>query len=165
MMDEKINNIMPGKDTIHTDFMVIRQNIMEWGNTMIQLSNVCSVFAQTFVKDRPFPVGGLLIGVLGLVVLFFNALLGILCLAIAVCWIYWWKAKKKNPEKIITLNITMNSGARFRFAFEDEEFKERVLKVLETIISRGNSLNIGDINIDIKNNNIQGDLDFMNGGW
>ena len=71
--------------------------------------------------------------------------------------------KKNNPEKTMTLSIMMNSGSVFEFLFYDESFKIHVLHVLETIISGGNSLHIGDINIDIKNNHIDGNLEFMNG--
>lgn len=74
----------------------------------------------------------------------------------------YWKIKKDNPNKTITLNIMINSRTVFEFLFNDETFKLRVLHVLKAIIFKGNDLHIGDINIDIKNNNIHENLDFMN---
>lgn len=154
------------KDAIYTDTMVIRDNIMEWGNTMIQLSNVCSISTYTYIKNKPFPVNSLVLGGIGMVALALNVFIGILLLVAAGVWIYLWIQKNNNPDKTMTLNIMMNSGNIFKLAFYDEKFKLRVLKVLEAIIAKGNDYRIGDISIDIKNSNIQGDLSFMNrGDW
>lgn len=159
---EKTDNTSQKQDAIYTDTMVIRDNIMQWGNTMIQLSNVCSISTYTYIKSMPFPTNSLILGGIGLVALAFNVFIGILLLAAAGIWIYIWKTKSDNPDKTMTLNIIMNSGNVFRLAFNDENFKLRVLKVLEAIIAKGNDYRIGDINIDIKNSTIQGDLSFMN---
>lgn len=151
------------ENTIITDSLIIRDNIMEWGNTMIQLSNVCSISTNTFVKTVPFPSMSILLALAGAILLTFMPIIGVISLIVAAAWIYLWKRNKDNPKKTMTLNIMMNSGSVFEFAFYNEQFKLRVLHVLEAIISGGSGLHIGDINIDIKNNNIDGDLRFMNG--
>lgn len=161
---EKQDNEQKKRDAIYTDTMVIRDNIMEWGNTMIQLSNVCSISTYTYIKAEPFPTNSLILGGIGLVALFFNVFIGILLLIMAGVWIFMWKKKSNNPDKTMTLDIMMNSGSIFNLVFYDENFKLKVLRVLESIISKGNNYQIGDINIDIKNNKIQGDLSFMNRG-
>lgn len=168
MVEQK--NAQQNENAIYTDSLIIRQNIMEWGNTMIQLSNVCSISTKTFVKEYPFPTQSLTWGGIGLFILLISSfikvplatIVGLLFIAVAGTSVYSWWKKKETPDRTMTLNISMNSGYVFQFIFYDEQFKLRVLKVLETIISQGQNLNIGDINVDIKNNNIQGNLDFMN---
>lgn len=168
-MNEKLlaqtNNALNVDNTIKTDNLIIRDNIMEWGNTMIQLSNVCSISTATFVKNTPNPLlaVGILLIVLGVLISIFSPATGIIFLIAGAIAAYMGYKKKNNPEKTMTLSIMMNSGSVFEFLFYDESFKIQVLHVLETIISGGNSLHIGDINIDIKNNHIDGNLEFMNG--
>lgn len=163
-MDEKKENQQNKQgNAIKTDYLMIRDNIMEWGNTMIQLSNVSSISTITFIHKMPFPMYSLIFVVAGLAGLQFSILLSIACLAVGVVWIYFWWKKNNNPDKTETLNVVMNSGTVFQFLFENEKFKMQVLRVLEGIIADRGKSTIGDINIDISNNQIQGDLSFMNG--
>jgi hypothetical protein len=166
-MEEKKNSNQGNENSqgnaIKTDYLVIRDNIMEWGNTMIQLSNVCSISTLTFVQKNPFPMYSLILVAVGLLGMQFSTATGIVILGLGIVWIYLWWNKNNNPDKTETLNITMNSGTVFGFLFKDEVFKMRVLRVLEGIIADGGKRKIGDINIDINNCDIKGDLSFMNG--
>lgn len=160
-MDEKKENQQG--NAIKTDYLMIRDNIMEWGNTMIQLSNVSSISTITFVHKMPFPIYSLVFVVAGIAGLQFSILLAIACLAVGIVSIYYWWNKNNNPDKTETLNVVMNSGTVFQFLFENEKFKMRVLQVLEGIIADGGKSTIGDINIDLHSSEIHGDLSFMNG--
>lgn len=142
---------------------MIRDNIMEWGNTMIQLSNVSSISTTTFIHKVPFPMYSIVFLVAGIGGLQFSPLLGIVCLIVAGAWIYYWWKKNNVPDKTETLKIMMNSGTLFEFIFVDEKFKMQVLRVLEGIIADGGKSTIGDINIDLHSSQIHGDLSFMNG--
>lgn len=166
-MEEKKNTNQGNENTqgntIKTDYLIIRDNIMEWGNTMIQLSNVCSISTITFVQKNPFPMYSLFLVAGGLLGMQFSALTGIVILGLGIAWIYLWWNRNNNPNKTETLNITMNSGTIFEFIFSDEKFKMQVLRVLEGIIADGGKSKFGDISIDISNSQIHGNLDFMNG--
>ena len=161
-MDEKKNANNQG-NAIKTDYLMIRDNIMEWGNTMIQLSSVSSISTITFVHKVPFPMYSLLFVIAGIGGLQYSLLLGIACLAVGILWIYYWWNKNNNPDKTETLNVVMNSGTIYQFLIEDEKFKMHVLRILEGIIADGGKNTIGDINIDLHSSEIHGDLSFMNG--
>lgn len=162
---ENNNDNRQKSNAINTDYLIIRDNIMEWGNTLIQLSNVSSISTETFIENVPFPVLSITLIIAGFLCFNISVLAGIVAVAAGVIWIYFWWNKKNNPGKTMTLNIMMNSGAVYGFLFNSEEFKLRVLRVLEIIIaeSKNPQISVGDISIDIKNDKIIGDVSFLNG--
>lgn len=158
-------------DKIETENLYISDNIMKWNRTIIQLTNVCSVSTDTYEEKMPVNmyIYGIYGAIAGLVMLLIPIgliqFLGLMVLVGAVALLFYVYKQRSNPQKIMTLTIIMNSGRSYDFVFYDDDFKLEVLQVLETIISyanRTNAMQIGDINIDIKNSRINGDLSFLN---
>lgn len=83
------------KENIYDKY--INMEIMEWGNTMIQLSNVCSISSKTFVKEYSFPTQSLTWGGIGLFILLISSfikvplatIVGLLFSAIAGTSVYF----------------------------------------------------------------------------
>lgn len=133
------------KNSIQTERLLIKGNIMSWDNTMIQLSNV-SCISTKLLEEIPFPKYAVLLILAGIVMFKFNVLVSLLVLALAAGWIYTWYNTNKKRSLQIVLSVNMNSGLNFNLLFGNKGFLEDVLKVLEKIITEGG---IGDHNLSI----------------
>lgn len=134
---------------IETPQLLIKGNIMSWYATMIQLSNV-SCISTSSLGQTMFPINCVVLFLIGLLMLAFNALVSMIFLGLGVAYIYKWYKDNEERKKRTILNIVMNSGNNLQFVFNDREFLDRVLNVLEQIIIEGG---VGKQNVAI---NIQG---------
>lgn len=141
--------------SIETPELIVKGNIMTWGNTMIQLSNVSSVFT---VQETPkFPSSSLVEIVVGFIFCFifsrvsFMITLGILLIFLgAITLAFYFIAVSNNKFRLC---IIMNSGSRYDLVVGNKNFLSQMLIVLEQIIIDGGVGN-RSITIDIKNSNI-----------
>ena len=154
-------NTIQAKNTIQTERLIIKGNIMSWDNTMIQLANV-SCLSTTPLAEMPFPKYSILLILVGLVMFEVNVLVSLLVLAAAGGWIYIWYDTNRKRRLQTVMSINMNSGLNFNLTFGDKGFLEDVLKVLEKIITEGG---IGDHNlsIDIYGCQFSGNSQVLNG--
>lgn len=155
MANNGIKNSMNIPNSIETEAIIIKGNIMTWGNTMIQLSNVSSISA---IQESPkFPSGaiGFIVGGVLSATLFswieIFVFLGVLMAVLGVLMIvlYYMMISQNKYH----LNVVMNSGSRYDFLVADRAFLNEMLSVLESIIIRGGvgensiSINIHDSSI------------------
>lgn len=134
---------------IETPQLLIKGNIMSWYGTMIQLSNV-SCISTSSLGQIVFPINSAVLFLIGILMLAFNVLVSIIFLGLGAAYIYKWYKDNEERKKRTILNIAMNSGNNLQFMFNDREFLDRVLNVLEQIIIEGG---VGKQNVAI---NIQG---------
>lgn len=148
MANNSIKNSMNIPNGIETDEIVIKGNIMTWGNTMIQLSNVSSISA---IQESPkFPSGAIGLVIVGVLfsALFSKFELLLLCsismvvLGVLMIIMYYMMLSQNKFH----LNVVMNSGSRYDFLVADKAFLNKMLSVLEDIIIRGG---VGENSISI----------------
>ncbi len=148
MKTEKFNF---GEKTIETPSLMIKQNIMTWENTLIQLSNISYISAAN-QATIPFPVGAVLLLFAGMCLLQASVFFSLLMMAGGGIWMYLWYQQNEKRKKGAILTIRMNSGHNLYFTFEEKSFLFKVLNVLERIIIDGGTSS--PITINIKDNTI-----------
>ena len=150
-----------GKEAIiETPSLLIKKNIMTWGNTAIQLSNVSYISAADIAEIK-FPLPAALMILAGFMLLGEAFVLFLALTAAGAAWIYYWYQENEKRKKGAILTIRMNSGHNVYFTFKEKEFLLEVLKVLENIIINGGSNIPVDINIQdctINNSKILSDF-------
>ena len=72
-----------------------------------------------------------------------------------------WKSSYDEKDSMMNLILNLNSGCNLQFTFKDQQFLKNVIEILQEILL------IGDIGkkviyINISNNEITGDIDFLN---
>lgn len=148
---------------IKTEELNITGNVMTWKGTMIQLANI-SYITSTAVGLMDFPflsVGMLLLGVL---LGKRNGGIALLLILAGIGWIYYWYQENEKRKKLIVLTVIMNSGNKLQFLFNDKNFLNKVMDVLQKIIIDGGvgrqdvSINISDCAIG-GNARVLSDLD------
>ena len=142
----KQNKFGPGEKVIETPTLNIKKNIMTWENTLIQLSNISYISAAD-IATIPFPVVAALLILVGLFVLGSEGFLAIVLIAIGGVWLYFWYSENEKRKQGAILTIRMNSGHNLYFTFENRQFLLKVLRVMERIITDGNSNSKVTINI------------------
>lgn len=149
----KPNQFNLGEKYIETPSMMIKKNIMTWGNTMIQLSNISYISAEN-IETTAFPLLAALLAIVGLLLMGEAFLLGFILIAAGAIWIYYWYKENEKRKQGAILTIRMNSGHNLYFTFTNKQFLLKVLGVLERIIIDGNVS--GPVSIDIKGCTITG---------
>ena len=155
----KENRFSIGDKTIETPSLVIRKNIMTWDSTMIQLSNI-SLISAANIDNTPFPLLAALAIIVGLMLLGKSTFLALILIAIGAIWIYFWYKENEKRKMGAILTILMNSGHNLYFKFSDRNFLLRVVRVLEQIITNGNS---NQISINLSDCTITGNAQVLNG--
>lgn len=148
------------ENVINTPELRIHNNILEWSESMLQLSNV-AVVSRVPLDSIPFPWWCLVSGFLGLFIFKEAVWIGLLLLCVAAAGIYIWYKKSEERKQQKNLIITMNSGSVMIFTFQNKAFLESVIKVLREIIANGNDQG-ADITINIKDNVITGNASVLN---
>ena len=148
-----------GEKSISTDFLYIKQNIMTWDNTIIQLSNVSFISAD---KREPlkFPLIALGLILLGFVFFEYSIGLALVLLVIGGVWAFYWYSENQRRAEGAVLTIRMNSGHTLYFDFKSKEFLNTVVDVLEHIIIDGCTV-AQNIEISIKNSKISGNASVL----
>lgn len=140
--------------SIETSHLVIKGNLLTWEGTMLQLSNVSCVSASNLLEEKP-PLIPIVTFIIGLLCLTKQPIVAILVLAFSAGWIYLWYRKNEVRKQKAFLNITMNSGDRLSFLFDNKGFLFEVLDLLEAIITEGGVGN-QDISIDLHDSHLSG---------
>lgn len=146
--------------SIETSALVIKENIMSWEGTMVQLSNVACV--STFLlKSKPFPKWTIVSLLATMFFLEYNGLMATVALVVTVLGIWHWHSENKRLSSTTYLNIVLNSGDNLQFVVTDKEFLQKILDVLYQIMIKGG---VGNKNvfINLKNNKITGDAAVLN---
>ena len=131
---------------IETPSLLIKKNIMTWGNTAIQLSNVSYISAADIAESK-FPWPAALLVLVGFMLVEESFLLFLMLATAGGAWIYYWYKENEKRRNGAILTIRMNSGHNVYFTFQEKEFLFEVLKVLENIIINGGASSPVDINI------------------
>ena len=143
---------------IQTEQLKIHGNCMEFGETVVQLSNV-SLFSIENLTPTKFPLWSILIILLGLVLLFMKnvvtVVIGLVLIAGGVAAIYLWNKQRKKDEQCKKLIIAVNSGNIFTILFNNQAFLEKVIQVLKEVIA--NPGHLSDVIFNIKDNTFTGD--------
>lgn len=135
--------------SIDTPMLFIKNNIMTWDYTVVQLSNV-SYISTSQIEPVKFPTWTLVGLIMGMATFSINFILSICILAISGIFIYKWYMNNEERKKEKCLNIGMNSGKTFYILFKEEEFLRKVVAVLQEIFREGGvgkeivSINIRD---------------------
>jgi len=148
-MIKEIGTSTSQQKIIETPQLLIKGNIMSWHGTMIQLSNVSCISTEPFAQ-MAFPIYAIVLPLIGLLVLAFSIIVGIIFLGLGIAWIYAWYKTNEERKKNTILNVAMNSGNNLQFVIDNRDFLNKVLEVLEQIIIDGG---VGKQNVAI---NIQG---------
>ena len=152
MQTNKANRLSLGEKVINTPSLRIRKNIMMWGDTMIQLSNVSYVSASN-IATTVFPVWAAVMILAGLLLISQSTLVALVLIGLGGLWLYLWYQRNEQRKRGAILTIRMNSGHTFQFTFNNKAFLLEVLKVLENIIVDGTD---SQVSINISNSTISG---------
>lgn len=140
--------------TIETPTLSVKGNLLFWNNTLIQINNI-SMITITNLEKLPFPLQAILILVVGFIILFASAPIGLIIIAIGGGWVFLWVNKNSELDTQMHLNILLNSGNWFTILFENKDFLSEVHTILINILS--SSEPNYNITFDIKNNTFHDD--------
>lgn len=142
---------------IQTEYLKVHGNCMEFGETVIQLSNI-SLLSIENIAPTAFPIWGALVALVGLLLLSLKAtmavVLGLILIVGGAASIYLWYNQRKKDEQRKKLVIAPNSGHIFTIVFDDQAFLEKVIGVLKDVIA--NPGHWGDVIVNIKDNTFSG---------
>lgn len=119
---------------IHVGALKIHGNSIEFGDTVVQLSNVSLVSTED-VEHSAFPIWGLLGVLAGIVLLSVNFWIGILCVLVCGIILYGWYREVQQAKASKRLVIVTNAGKRFPIVFQDEGFLKNVLETIKELIA------------------------------
>ena len=127
---------------INTDILTVRNNIIEFKNYFIQISNVSEVEIAPIPK-KPYPLLGIILSLIGVLVFFMGIgksapaiIMGLIIFAIGAFMLY--KVYQKNQNRGEVLILGLNYGRSFYFRCNDEAFLKKVLNVLKSCINAEN---------------------------
>ncbi len=119
---------------IHVGALKIHGNSIEFGDTVVQLSNVSLVSTED-VEHSAFPIWVLLGVLAGIVLLSVNFWIGILCVLVCGIILYGWYREVQQAKASKRLVIVTNAGKRFPIVFQDEGFLKNVLETIKELIA------------------------------
>lgn len=119
---------------IHVGALKIHGNSMEFGDTVVQLSNVSLVSTED-VEHSTFPIWSLLVVLAGIGLMSVKFWIGFLCFLVVGIILYAWYKEVQRAKTSKRLVIVTNAGGRFPIIFQDEGFLKDVLETLKELIS------------------------------
>ncbi|MDO4168375.1 MAG: hypothetical protein Q4D45_00630 [Lachnospiraceae bacterium] len=141
---------MEKNNEIKTDKLEIYKNILEWEDSIIQLSNVSQVSTKP-MELQDFPKWTIIVCIVGLCVCEMNPAISIIAWFIAGIGIWLWYSENERLKTRTILTLKLNAGNNVLFVFNNKEFLKRVWEVLKQIIADGNERE-ADVVINIKDN-------------
>lgn len=142
---------------IATEYLKIHGNCMEFKDTILQLSNI-SLISTTNIDPEKFPLWSLALVFFGLLMILFTqgglVLLGLFLACCGGAVIYFWYTQTQKTKMLKRLTIVTNSGNFFSIVFNNQAFLDKVVHVLNEIIS--NPGHLSDVSISIKDNTFTG---------
>lgn len=137
----------PKNKVIETAHLTIREHLLRWDDTAIQISNVSMVAPENLpLPSFPkwsillFVVGGLLVGTaedyyrederMGF---------GICLLFIGIAWLIIWGIACMDRASKKYLRVQLNSGGAYFLYFANQDFMRQVLQLLADIIESGST--------------------------
>lgn len=133
---------------VHTNSLSIMGHLLRWENVIIQISNISLITTSDF-QQSAFPMRAVILIVLGLVLIQYIWIAGLVCLALGLFIIWDWYSDIQKSQNYKYLNIQLNSGRVFSLLFESDVFLKRVLDVFANIFE-DDDLTDKNIHIDIK---------------
>lgn len=127
--------------------ITIEENIMKFGNSVVQLSNVSCLKIAPMPK-KAYPIWSFIAVILGLLLFSKSALLGFALLAIGIGVIAYTYFSNSSLGSYLIVN--MNSGENFFFACNDHNFLARAEKeIMKCFNDKGRSIiSFQNCNID-----------------
>ena len=128
---------------VETKNLYIKDNIIRWSDTVLQISNV-SMISTANVRGKPFPILAAVLVLLGVVIGSIanqwgssgSSGMGILITTGGIVWIVVWAIQNENAKTITALNISMNSGDVFTVIFHDKQFLQEVISRMTNLINK-----------------------------
>ena len=106
---------------IETPTLTIKDNILKYKNTVIQLSNIskCEIAPEPKKSYSPWIFVGFIIGI---VMLFFESLIVLGFIILALCGIIFVVICNENTDPNMYFILELNSGSIILFSSKDREF-------------------------------------------
>lgn len=146
-------------EIIHTPVLQIKDNIMSWDSTMIQLSNIAFISTAEQPPIR-FPIPAMLLILAGLLYPMQSVVFSLVLIFLGGFWLFIRDKENQRRRKCAILVLRMNSGHNLYFAFADRDFLCNVLAVLQRVITdRGKK----QVAINVENCTFSGDTEILNG--
>lgn len=146
-------------EIIHTPLLQIKDNIMSWDTTMIQLPNIAFISTAEQPPIR-FPIPAMLLILAGLLYPMQSVVFSLVLIFLGGFWLFIRDKENQRRRKGAILVLRMNSGHNLYFAFADRDFLCNVLAVLQRVITdRGKK----QVAINVENCTFSGDTEILNG--
>lgn len=131
---------------IETPYLKISGNCLEILDTTFQLSNI-SLFSTTDVEGSKFPIVSIPTILIGLAILRYNTVIGLIAVIVGVVFIHYWYTDRQEAKLKKRLTIVTNSGNAFPIVFDDQQFLAATVELMTEII-RNPSVD-GDVIINV----------------
>ena len=142
------------KDTIQVSSLKIEGNLIEWNDTLIPITNIAMI-SQAPLRPKAFPLWTVLVIIIGLCIMKFNSMAGIMGIIVAVAAIVCWELINDTRKKHHYLQLYLNSGQEISILFDSFSFLHQVMSVMNNILR--NKENQGhNITFDLQNCTIEG---------
>lgn len=172
-----ILNFENNDEKIEVEQFRVDKNILQFADFTLNIPNISYFYSGKIEVN--YPIGMyLIIGIIGLIILMFVPLVGVLILVILAGLVYLKYREKMNSNQYIS--FVTNSGRTYSINMQDNDFLKRVVNTVQKNMNgaSGNyTINIdkkqiihdsfntgnGDINAEVSSNNDQSiSLDFKN---
>lgn len=155
------NNSYPQE--IETEILTVRNNIMEFKDYFIQISNISEAEIAPIPK-LPYPVLAIVLLLMGILLFVFGisddtlsvTIIGLIMVAISAVALY--KTYQKNQNRGEVLILGLNSGKRFYFKCYNKSFLRTVLNTLKSCVNTKNQ----SVTFDLRESKIT-DAPIING--
>lgn len=139
-MKDSLASIFDGsRNEILTDDLVIKDNLIKFKDSSIQLSNISYLIAG--MNKFRIPMMLILIIIIALIVVRFIPFLGVILLGIAA--LYIWHLYNEYQKSRLYLTFFLNSGQAYHVFFVEESFLNDARQVIESsMINRHQSYSI-----------------------
>lgn len=140
---------------VETPGLHIQGNLLRWNDVVIQISNISQISVGRY-PTQPFPLWTIAAILIGLIVMKFNVLIGLVGLLLGGGVIFIWYQDRQSKKDYKFLHLHLNSGTRFSLVFEQQKFLNKVLEVFANIFEDVEDNVNNNITIDIKNCSVTG---------
>lgn len=119
---------------IRTEYLTIQGNCLEMPGVCIQLSNISLFTTSGVASEQSLIIMAAVAVMVGLVLMVFNVLIGLVAIALGGFMGYAWYADLQKSKRSGKLTITTNSGSSYSIVFGNLEFLDKVVYTITEII-------------------------------
>lgn len=147
------------KKELNLENFKITGDIIKWNGSIIKIGNISYITNDKFELPA-FPKLAVGLILLGMVLRYFNTAAFLGSVVAGIVWIFLWFYERENLKNKMLLTLAMNAGTKILIVFQDKDFLNKVLNVLEEVMKVGN---IGEQNIivSIKDCDIHGNAKIL----